>query len=382
MSLFLFTFFLIYTGLHYYIFAKVRHAFTPGILPLLLVAFFMLLMQIAPLIVYTAGRHGWESFARLTAYIGYIWMGLAFLFFSSSLVIDIYRLLAFTGGLVMKRGLPFPSPVLQFLLPLVFCLIAGTYGFFDARNIRTERITIKTSKIPSELGRFRIVQISDVHLGMVVREERLSLILNEVKKESPDLFISTGDLVDGQLSHLDGLAKLLQQIQARYGKFAITGNHEFLAGLPQAMDFTRRGGFTFLRGEGLTIGGWLNLAGVDDPTGQSFGLIAGLPEKELLSAFPRDKFMLFLKHRPVVDQNSLGLFDLQISGHTHKGQIFPFTLLSRIFFPYNSGLFHLPHQALLYVSRGAGTWGPPIRFLAPPEVTLYELVHEDLKFPN
>ena len=169
MSLFLLTFLLLYSGLHYYIFTKVRYAFTPGILPLLLVAFFMLLMVITPLIVYTAGKHGWESVARLSAYIGYTWMGLAFLFFASSIVIDLYRLLIAVGGLVMKRELASPAPILQFLLPLIFCISAGTYGFFDAQNIRTERITIKTSKIPSELGRFRIVQISDVHLGIIVR---------------------------------------------------------------------------------------------------------------------------------------------------------------------------------------------------------------------
>jgi hypothetical protein len=121
----------------------------------------------------------------------------------------------------------------------------------------------------------------------------------------------------------------------------------------------------------------LNLAGVDDPAGQTLGLAAGLPEKELLSSLPRDKFTVFLRHRPIVDRDSLGLFDLQISGHTHKGQIFPFVILTRFFFPYYSGFFELPGRAVLYVSRGSGTWGPPIRFLAPPEVTVYELVHED-----
>ena len=377
MSLFLLTFLLLYGGLHYYIFTKVRYAFTPGILPLLVVAFFMLLMVVTPLIVYTAGKHGWESFARLTAYVGYTWMGFAFLFFASSVVIDLYRLLVVVGGLILKKELASPAPLLQFLLSLTFCIIAGTYGFFDAQNIRTERITIKTSKIPSELSRFRIVQISDVHLGVIVKGERLSLILNEVKKASPDLFISTGDLVDGQINHHEGLAELLQGIKAKHGKFAITGNHEFYAGLGQSLDFTRRAGFRVLRGEGLTIDGFLNLAGVDDDAGQGFGLMAGLPEKELLSVFPRDKFMLFLKHRPVVDQHSLGLFDLQISGHTHRGQIFPFVILTRIFFRYYSGLIELPGQAFLYVSRGSGTWGPPIRFLAPPEVTVYDLVHQD-----
>jgi predicted MPP superfamily phosphohydrolase len=377
MSLFLLTFFLLYGGLHYYILNKVRYAFSPGIFPLLLLAFFMLLLVLTPLIAYTAGKHGWESLARFTSYMGFTWMGFAFLFFAGSVTIDLYRPLAYAGSLLLRIDLASPAPLLQFILPLAFSLTAGTYGFFDARNIRTERITIKSSKIPREAGRLRVVQISDVHLGMIVREERLSLILRQVKKAGPDLFVSSGDLVDAQINHLDGLTRLLQEIKPRYGKFAITGNHEFYAGLAQSLEFTRRSGFTILRGKGLTIGGWLNLAGVDDPAGQYYGPNPELSEKELLSRFPRDKFMLFLKHRPVVDPNSLGLFDLQISGHTHKGQIFPFMLLTRIFFPYYSGFFRLPGQASLYVSRGSGTWGPPIRFLAPPEVTVYDLIHEN-----
>jgi hypothetical protein len=212
---------------------------------------------------------------------------------------------------------------------------------------------------------------------MTVGEGQLSKILRAVKEINPDLFISTGDLVDGQIGNLDGLTNLFQEIRPRYGKFAITGNHEYLAGLEKSLDFTRRAGFTLLRGEGLTLAAGINLAGVDDITGLSFGLFAGRPEKELLQSLPQDKFTILLKHRPVVEEGSRGLFDLQISGHTHKGQIFPFSLLMRIFFPYDGGLFNTPTQAILYVSRGSGTWGPPIRFLTPPEVTLFELVHDD-----
>jgi hypothetical protein len=207
---------------------------------------------------------------------------------------------------------------------------------------------------------------------MIVREERLRRILQKVKVENPDIFISTGDLVDAQINHLDGLTQLLQEIQPRLGKFAITGNHEYYAGLRQALDFTRRSGFQLLRGKGITIGGVLNLAGVNDPAGLSYGE-ENVSERDLLKGLPRDRFTILLKHRPEIDKESLGLFDLQISGHTHKGQIFPFVLLSRLFFPYNSGFFQLSNQAILYVSRGSGTWGPPIRFLAPPEVTIFEL---------
>ncbi len=374
MSLFLFTFFLLYGSLHYYLFTKVRDALTPGVLATVIVAFFMFLMVIAPLVVYFAGKHGFEGIARPCAHIGYIWMGFAFLFFAASVAIDLYRLLALIGEVTVSSSLPSPSPFLRFIIPLVFAAFGATYGYFDALNIRMERMIIPSSKIPAEPGRFTVAQISDVHLGVIVRKDRLARIMNRVKSANPDLFISTGDLVDGQLDQLNGLSDLLQEVRPRYGKFAITGNHEYYAGLPQAVEFTRRAGFTLLRGEARTVGDWLNLAGVDDPAG---GTLAGLPEQELLSGLPRNHFTLFLKHRPVVEQSSLGLFDLQVSGHTHRGQIFPFVLLTRIFFTYYGGFFQLPGQALLYVSRGSGTWGPPIRFFSPPEVTVYELVHKE-----
>jgi len=377
MSLFLLTFFLLYGGLHYYILAKVKDAFPLGAISGFILIFFMLLMVFAPLIAYTSAKYGFESLARLSAYIGFTWMGLAFLFLVSSLLIDLLRIIFFAGGFILKRSLIFLTPIWLFIIPLLFSLAAGAYGFFEARDIRTERVVIKSSKMTSEAGPVRIVQITDVHLGMIVRAERLSSILDEVKKADPDLLVSTGDLVDAQINHLDGLTNLLREIRPKYGKFAITGNHEYFAGLAQSLDFTRRAGFTMLRGEGLTVGGLFNLVGVDDLTGQGFGLFEGLAEKNLLASLPRDKFTILLKHRPLVDKNSLGLFDLQISGHTHKGQIFPFRIFTRIFFPYHGGLFELPNKALLYVSRGSGTWGPPIRFLTPPEVTIFELIPGD-----
>jgi predicted MPP superfamily phosphohydrolase len=209
---------------------------------------------------------------------------------------------------------------------------------------------------------------------MIVREARLAKILTEVKKADPDLFLSTGDLVDGQINNLVGLAELFLEIRPRFGKFAITGNHEFYAGLAHSLEFTRRAGFTPLRGESLTVGGLINLAGIDDPAGKGFGLYREASEKDLLSKLPREKFTILLKHRPEVERTALGFFDLQISGHTHKGQIFPFRLLTRIFYPYYGGSFPISPQASLHVSRGSGTWGPPIRFLTPPEVTVYELL--------
>ncbi len=188
--------------------------------------------------------------------------------------------------------------------------------------------------------------------------------------------ISTGDLVDGQINSMTGLARPFKEISPRYGKFAVTGNHEFYAGLAQAIKFTEKAGFTVLRGKGLTVGGIINIAGVDDKTGRQYGLFKDVPEKDLLSELPKDKFTLLLKHRPKIDKSSIGLFDIQISGHTHKGQIFPFSLITKFYFTLDNGKLELSENSFLYISRGSGTWGPPVRILSPPEVTVFEIVHE------
>ena len=378
MYIFLLTFFLLYGAMHLYVFLKARAAFAFGTGISIYIILFMLIMVLAPLIVRLSEKHGFEFLARLMSYAGYIWLGLLFLFFCVSIILDIYRLSIYLGGALSQKNLSavIPSARFSFFLPLLFSICIAIYGYFEATDISLDKVTIKTSKIPKEVGRLKIVQISDVHLGLIVREERLKKILQTVKMAEPDILVSTGDLVDGQINGMGGLAELIHGVNPRYGKFAITGNHEFYAGLSQAMDFTEKAGFRILRGEGLTVEGLVNIAGVDDPAGNTNELYKGISEKELLSGLPREKFTLLLKHRPLIDKNALGLFDLQLSGHTHKGQIFPFSLITWMYYPVDSGCLKLVDNCYMYVSRGAGTWGPPIRFLSPPEVTVVELVSQ------
>ncbi len=380
MPLFLIIFFLLYSVMHLYAFLKARAVFAFGAYTGICVALFMLVMLFAPVIIRSSEKAGFELFARVMSYIGYTWMGILFLFISCSFVIDSYRVILHAGGLILKKDFSniAISERYAFFIPLALSVLIAVYGYFEAENIRTERIVLKSPKIPADVGCLRIVQISDVHLGLIVREERLKRILDEVKKAKPDILVSTGDLVDGQINGLYGLAGMLQEIKSRYGKFAVTGNHEFYAGLPQALDFTGKAGFTVLRGDGVRVAGLINIAGVDDPQGKAFGLFRGGNEKELLSGFPAERFTLLLKHRPLIDKDASGFFDLQLSGHVHKGQIFPFSLVTGLYYhPVQAGFAYLAHNSHLYVSRGSGTWGPPIRFLSPPEVTLIELVHEE-----
>lgn len=379
MNLFLISFFSLYAGMHLYVFLKTKAGLAFGAWNSSFLALFMLTMVFAPVIVRSSERAGLEVFARTISYIGFTWMGVLFLFISVSIVIDIYRILIYIAGLISGSDLSSIKLSVKsaFYVPLFFSLSIASYGYFEARDIRTETLVIKTSKIPREVGSLKIVQISDIHLGLIVREKRLKRILREVTKANPDILVSTGDLVDGQMDGLKGLAELFNKINPKYGKFAVTGNHEFYAGIDNSLDFTERAGFKVIRGEGLTVSGLINIAGVDDPAGKNYNLFKDVSEKKLLSGLPREKFTLLLKHRPAIDKNSTGLFDLQLSGHTHKGQIFPFSLITRLYYTVHTGSSKLTDNSLLYVSRGSGTWGPPIRFLSPPEVTVIELVYPE-----
>ncbi|HEY5974015.1 MAG TPA: metallophosphoesterase [Geobacteraceae bacterium] len=373
MTLFFLFFFLIYGGAHYYFLHKLAAAIPLTPARTVVLTAFLVAMVMAPLAVRLLERSGHEAAARATAYLGYCWMGLLFLFIASALATDLLRLLFWLGRQVTR--LPaFLSPTQVFYCCLVLALAASLYGWTEALRIRTEQVTIPTTRLPAGVTRLRIVQISDVHVGLIVRAERLRRMVTAVREAAPDLLVSTGDLVDGHVAHFHDLTALFRDLAPRLGKYAVIGNHEYYAGLDQAMTFTRQAGFQLLRGEVADIAGILTVAGVDDPAGQRFPDYRPKDEQALLAPLDRQRFVLLLKHRPVVSQQSAGLFDLQLSGHVHKGQIFPFNLLTWLNFPIRAGLTPLPTGGAIYVSRGTGTWGPPLRVLAPPEVTVIDLV--------
>jgi len=287
------------------------------------IAVFMILMILAPIIVRVVESADFERTAKVFAHVGYTWMGFLSLFFFASFTLDIWRFLVHVAEGLLRTSLDAVkfSSRNAFFLPLLVAMLAAGYGLFEAMNIRTETILLKSPRITRPI---RIVQISDVHLGLLVRESRLAGILEKVKAASPDLLVSTGDLVDGQTDSLNGVGDLLHEIKAPLGKFAVTGNHELYAGLNRSLEFMKQAGFRVLRGEAASVEGLINIAGVDDPAVIGSGLARDVPEKELLSGLSKDKFTLFLKHRYQVEKNAVGLFDLQLSGHGHKGQIFSF----------------------------------------------------------
>ncbi len=318
-------------------------------------------MLFAPFLLWRLESHtAYHIPAVIGAWLIYGWMGFSFVFFWIGLALTLLDTAMRLSGLALPFS-PSGFPVLAGL-----SLAVWTYGFVAARRVRIERVSLVSDRLPPGFPGLRLVQISDLHLGVLIGRQRLDRVLSGIRSLAPDIVISTGDLVDAQAHFLDGLSSGFAELQPPLGKFAVTGNHERYAGLAHALDFHARSGFRLLRGEAVEVAG-IVLAGVDDPavTGESeddAGVLAGIPG---------DRFVVFLKHQPIVDTRAR--FDLQLSGHTHKGQIFPFGLLVRLAYPVVAGLHALPNGAHIYVSRGTGTWGPPIRLFSPPEITLIEL---------
>ena len=166
--------------------------------------------------------------------------------------------------------------------------------------------------------------------------------------------------------------KQFKTIKPPQGKIAITGNHEVYSGLTQALDLTEDSGFRILRSSAIQIDSNLYVAGVDDPEALD-GKRSEEAEKEALQNIPDSAFKILLKHRPNISPSTVDKFDLQLSGHTHGGQIFPFIFLTRLQYKARHGLTRIADQTYLYLSRGTGSWGPQMRVFAPPEITVFDL---------
>ncbi len=371
MTRFLIVFFSIYSLLHAFVYSRVK-VLLPEKWPVhLVLILFMAFMVFAPVGTRLLERGDHHLMARASALLGYSWLGFIFYCFWGFLLTGVAGIICGSGNLIAGSSLPTFTGSTAAVCVLGAAFVINIYGYFEARSVRVERIVVKTAKLPAGTDRLRIAQISDVHLGLLVTEERMGDILRKVEAENPDIVVSTGDLVDGDMRRIDALPALFGKLRPRLGKYAITGNHEVYAGLAESLQAERAFGFTVLSGEVKTVDNVLNIVGVDDPA-------TGLQEDEkaILGKAQNGLFTLFLKHRPDPAAGTAGLFDLQLSGHTHYGQLFPFRYISGLFYPFQNGPYYLPKGSILYTSRGSGTWGPPIRVLAPPEVTIFDIVRD------
>ncbi|WP_404957276.1 metallophosphoesterase [Streptomyces sp. 147326] len=244
----------------------------------------------------------------------------------------------------------------------------GTYGVLRGPSVR--RVQVPLAKLPRAAHGFRIAVVSDVHLGPVLGRAHTQRIVDTVNRTQPDLIAIVGDLVDGSVPDLGPAAEPLRRLSARHGSYFVTGNHEYFSGARQWIDHVRELGLTPLENARRALPHF-DLAGVNDIQGELEG--SGPDFQAALGDRDRTRAAVLLAHQPVVIHDAVrhGV-DLQLSGHTHGGQLWPGNYLAELANPTVAGLERYG-DTQLYVSRGAGAWGPPVRVGAPSDITVVEL---------
>ena len=368
MILFLLTFLCLYGGINFYFFFRARSVlhFSGALQALLLVLLIFLIL--APVIVRTLESLHCEQAARFVACTGYVWMAFVFLFFFLSVSLELVRLL---HKLIVPETGTMALKAVTFGLSVLLSAGLVVYGCIDAQRVRVRTLQIPTEQILPGKGKIRIIQISDVHVGIIIRNDRLSPMLEKVREAKPDMLVSTGDLLDGELDNIMADAERFAAIETPAGKFAVLGNHEYYAGVSRSIEFTEAAGFQILRDD-VTQAAGLTIFGEDDITGRKPGATPKSAAFLKALAEKQNGFVLLLKHQPHIREKAN--FNLQLSGHTHGGQLFPFGFIVKLYFPRIYGLHTLAENKLLYISRGTGTWGPPVRIFAPPEITVIDLI--------
>ncbi|MEG1641908.1 MAG: metallophosphoesterase [Synergistaceae bacterium] len=275
--------------------------------------------------------------------------------------------------LIIMQEIRYGAKELYFIFSLSLAITA--YGVHRANKIETINITIFTEKLHT--NKLRIVQLTDMHIGQWTGAVLLDTVVKKINEAKPDIVVITGDLVDGRGKGRDEDAKKLREINAPCGIYAITGNHDYYDDVEDSIEFMEKAKMKVLRTEVIDTCGIL-IAGADDRdhlTAKTWGLT----KSELLvlskSKEQKNKFLLLLRHRPIVETGTKGHFDLQLSGHTHGGQLFPLWSSRHKIGGHSYGLKELKDGGYIYVSNGAGFVGPPLRFFAPPEITVFDLVN-------
>ena len=308
------------------------------------------------------------------AWIASIWMGFAFLFL----------LLLFASDVAMWFGGSLLGALADGHHPVAFAraraglvaMIGLVAGGFALRNglspPELRRVDVTLPRWPRALDGFRIAQLSDIHIGSILGREFARHLTDRVNALDVDLVAVTGDLVDGRVEILRDECEPFARLRARHGVFFVTGNHDHYSGAQAWAACAAELGMRVLRNEHVVIGEGADafaIAGVDD---HRAGMMPGEDGEDLdaaLSGIASDLPVLLLAHDPSTFKRACGeSVDLQLSGHTHGGQIWPFRYFVRLAVPFVDGLYSR-RGALLYVSRGTGFWGPPMRLAAPAEIT-------------
>lgn len=361
----------LYTLINYYIFAHVSWLLpSSSVFAVLFQILFLTLILMYPLGRFSERVLKW----RISKY--FIWIGAFYLaamvyYFLFFLLLDAVRIADLLVQFSVGAPTLFDPTTRSYILFIASGIIIASViiGHLNSRFIRTRTLEITLPKFHVAHDSLKIVLLSDLHLGTLIGNGRLRKMVEKINRVEPELVLIAGDIVDEDIAPVseNNMAAELRRIRAPLGVFAVTGNHEYFSGAEHAIAYVSRGKVRVLQDAAFPVTEGLYLIGRRDRIAERFGE-KRLPLSEIMKNIPADAVTILLDHQP------LGLHEareqgihLQLSGHTHHGQMFPFNLITRRVYEISWG-YRKKGNTHYYVSCGVGTWGPPVRIGNRPEI--------------
>lgn len=300
-------------------------------------------------------------------WVGALWLGIFIYLFLGFIIADSIH------GVLNLFTKPLHFQKTAYVIVIIASILISAAGFINARTPHVKEISIEINKI-SDIKNLRIAYASDIHLGSIIANSRLQKLVSLINDAKPDIIIFGGDILDEDIKPVieNNLGELLVQLKAPYGVIAVPGNHEYIGGIQNAIQYIKNHNIRVLRDEILTIGN-IQIIGRDDRTKRAFTGTARMPLKELIQHVDASKPIIVIDHQPFAILQTISYpVDLLLSGHSHHGQLFPFNYITKRLYEISWG-YKIINNTHVYVSSGYGTWGPPVRTNSYSEIVIFNL---------
>lgn len=372
MSLFFIIFFSLYTLINSYVFIRGWQAlsYLPFLKPFFVIVF--LLFSFSYIFVKIFAEKLPAFIHDPFLWIGSFWFAFLLYFVLILFLIDLTRLI---DNFIpfLPASLSAPSNLTKFYLGTgvtVFVLVITLAGFINRTNFKAKTLELTLPKKNSELRELNIVMFSDLHLSPINDEAFLNKIIKKVNRLNPDIVLLPGDIVDDKAEILErnGIGPGLKNLKSKYGVFSCTGNHEFINGVEGTVNFAREYGITVLRDEFIKVKNLFYIIGREDVSKGNFTKQKRKQLNDIVSGINDNLPLILLDHTPVrLNEAVENKIDLQLSGHTHNGQMFPLNFITNLIYEVSWGYIK-KRNTQFYVSSGVGSWGPPVKLASDAEI--------------
>jgi len=358
----------VYSAVNYYIFTTGLSAIPQNYRAVYITAYLFLFLS------YIAGRFLERKFPNALStffvWVGSFWLGAMVYYLLFTILIDIIRLANLIFNFLPPEFYTEEYKLIFFAAINTAVVFIVLLGYLNARSPVTRKLNISIDKKAGELKNLKIAVASDIHLGTIIARRSIERIVRRINSIGADIVLLPGDVVDEDIGPVikRNLGEFLRNIKSKYGTYAVTGNHEYIGGAEAACSYLEEHGIIELRDSYVKIAESFYVVGREDRASKGFAGIIRKPMAQLLEGVDKNLPVLLMDHQPVrlEEAEKFGV-DLQLSGHTHHGQLWPFNFITKKIYEVSMG-YKKKGNTHIYVSCGVGSWGPPIRTGNRPEI--------------